>query len=99
MPTKSVDHSRIGMNMNTLGARYEVGPQIEKNNTTFNRPHLEQRTDVVNEVDDELDDQCYNLSVSSDSGFIEQSPNNTPQSISLPHNLSNLYNVSLSQFK
>ena len=99
MPTKSVGHSGIGMNMNTLGARYEVGPQIEKNNTTFNRPQLEQRTDVVNEVDDELDDQCYNLSVSSDSGFIEQSPNNTPQSISLPHNLSNLYNVSLSQFK
>jgi hypothetical protein len=99
MPRKSFDHSGIGLNMNTVGARYELGPQIEKRDNTFNVPQLEQRTDIVNEVYDELDDQRYNLSVSSDSGFIDQSPNITPQSISLPHNLSNLYNVSSSQYK
>ena len=48
---------------------------------------------LVDLVQCESEDPYPNLSVSSDSGFAEQSPNVTPQSIRFSNNSNNVYYI------
>ena len=78
---------------------YLIPSQGTNSYQMFNPPNLSHTEGTeINELQGGLDPH-NSLSISSDSGFIEQSPNVTPQLINFPSNSSNSYLESSSQYK
>ena len=72
-----------------------IGVVATSRNAIVSRMYKQERStgNIIDIVQCESEDPYPNLSVSSDSGFAEHSPNVTPQSIRFSNNSNNVYHM------